>query len=187
MLINFDDFLDMQSRLQSGNAEFGCVMIYLEPKGWKSVLATIDKDDLTDKGLEDEPHVTGLYGLHSWSIADADVVAAVHAACPAPIAVETAKEFSLFEVPEKYDVLKIDCFGPALSALNAALRSKFPRTNTYDEYHPHMTVAYLKPGAGKKYAGKKYDGGTIESASVVYSMPKDRSGNRKQIKFSLDK
>mgnify|MGYP003352094323 CR=1 FL=1 len=37
-----------------------------------------------------------------------------------------------------------------LNALNKQL-CKFPYTNDYPDYKPHITIAYVKKGLGKKY------------------------------------
>jgi 2'-5' RNA ligase len=40
--------------------------------------------------------------------------------------------------------------GDNLNETNEELK-QFPFTSDYPDYHPHMTVAYLKPGKGKHY------------------------------------
>ena len=56
-------------------------------------------------------------------------------------------------------MLKFDVEGPELAETNKELK-EFPYTSDYPDYHPHLTIGYLKPGTGKKYAdqlkGEKY-------------------------------
>ncbi len=81
---------------------------------------------------------------------------------------------SLFE--NQYDVLKFDVRYPTkggafLHKCNTALR-ELPYQNDYPDYHPHMTIAYLKKGTGKKYCNllenKEY---SLLPAYAVYSQP----------------
>lgn len=111
---------------------------------------TIDPADIYDSeeghGLEDEPHVTALYGL------DADVADPVKKAIAGigPIKAKFGKA-SIFS-NDKYDVLKFDVDSPDLHRLNAELK-KLPHSSDFPDYQPHITVAYLKKGTGQKYAG----------------------------------
>lgn len=52
---------------------------------------------------------------------------------------------------DKYDVLKCDVGSINLLNTNDDIRSKFPTFSEYKEYHPHMTIAYLKKGMADKY------------------------------------
>jgi hypothetical protein len=51
-----------------------------------------------------------------------------------------------------------------LKRLNAKNR-KLPNGNEFPEYRPHLTVAYVKKGEGKKYAGRSVPGLTGKSIS----------------------
>ena len=51
---------------------------------------------------------------------------------------------------EDYEVLKFDVDSDLLRKMNKAFRG-LPHTNDYDDYNPHMTVAYLRPGTSSKY------------------------------------
>jgi len=52
----------------------------------------------------------------------------------------------------KPDVLKVTVVGWKLHDLNRKLKA-IEHTEKFPTYQPHMTVAYLKPGTGKKYFG----------------------------------
>jgi hypothetical protein len=134
----------------------------------------IDKDDLAEDGREDEPHITVKYGLHI----DAPTKG-LHDILDfwGPIKAKLG-ETSIFEVQDtessrggaKYDVVKIEVESDDLKLLNAAITKNIENTTTYPVYIPHVTLAYVKPGLGKKYAGMKGLAGTeVVFDSVVFS------------------
>jgi hypothetical protein len=136
--------------------DYGCVMINFNFPEMKRIQDIINPDDLyedpDDKsfGLERESHVTLLYGLHK-GVPEKEITTALSG-----ITFDDCKLYnpSLFE-NEEYDVLKFDVGyvargGAFLSKANRALKA-FPYTSDFPDYNPHMTIAYLKPGKGKKY------------------------------------
>jgi 2'-5' RNA ligase len=124
--------------------DYGCSMLYFDFPGMKKLHEAIPAEDVHDEGLETEPHVTLLYGLHSDEIEDSKVIEA----SKGEYETITLHNLSLFE-NEKYDVLKFDVKGDGLHAANKRL-SKLPHTTNFPDYHPHCTVGYLMPGKGKK-------------------------------------
>jgi hypothetical protein len=163
---------------------YGCVMLYFKFPEQKKLHKLIQEEDIYTEegdrsyGLEEEPHTTLLYGLHD-VVTLADVKGVLdkfqYSACE-------IYNPSLFE-NDKYDVLKFDVKGPELKATNKAL-SKFPFTTDYPDYHPHLTIAYIKKGLGKKYThlfkGSKYN---LTPWKAVYSMP---DGTKHNIKIKAD-
>jgi hypothetical protein len=149
----FEDFIVEKS---GDTYSHGCVMLYFDFPKMSEIHDGIDPSDLYEEendrtyGLEDEPHVTLLYGLKKG------------------VTVEQVKEIldqftfnqctlhnaSLFE--NEYDVLKFDVKGDNLHDANKALR-ELPYENDYPDYHPHCTIGYLKKGMGKKYCEKMKD------------------------------
>lgn len=161
--------------------EYGCVMLYFDfPYMFKiqdginpSHLYEEDKD--SSYGLEAEPHCTLLYGLHE-EVTDEMVenIARNYAFGNC-----TIKNASLFE-NEKFDVLKFDVEGDNLHDCNKEL-CKLPHTTNFPDYHPHMTIAYIKPGMGKKYAemfNNQYH--ELKPKYIVYSKP---DGSKTQIEL----
>lgn len=134
--------------------------------------ATIPESEIYSEkgyGREDEPHVTVLYGLTT----DDSKQAEKALAGIGPITFRLGK-VSVFE-NEDYDVLKIDVAGPDLHRANKKLRDEVPFENDYPDYKPHVTIAYLKPGMGKKYAGASpLEGMEMTAKEVLYS-GKDRT------------
>ena len=73
----------------------------------------------------------------------------------------------------QYDVLKIDIEGDDIHRLNSLLQ-KLDHTSTFPDYHPHATLAYLKPGEAEKYCGaNELTGKTVTFGSFKFS-GKDR-------------
>jgi len=168
----FEEFMNENVNEKKATYDYGCAMLYFDFPEMTELHKKIEKDDVfvdpkdSTFGLETETHCTLLYGLH------------------AEVALDTIKKIvngfnfgecsikapSLFE-NEKFDVLKYDVEGPGLHDCNTEL-SKLPHTTDYPDYHPHMTVAYLKNGMGKKYIDIL--GATpiaLKPSYIVYSQP----------------
>lgn len=138
--------------------EYGCLMLQIDYDGWKKILDKIDKEDLYTEeegyGLENKPHVTILFGFHDNTDID-KVKLLVKENCKEPIKVKL-KSITMFEnVDDKYDVLKFDVVCPSLHKLNKLMKKSFDYTSSFPEYHPHVTIAYVKSGKGKNYASKE--------------------------------
>jgi 2'-5' RNA ligase len=152
---------------KDGNFEYGCSMIFFEFPEMKSIHQEIEQSDLSGSGLEEDPHVTLLYGLHSDEIEDQTVL---DISSSEEIDSITLHNVSAFE-NEEYDVLKFDVDSPVLHRLNSKL-VELPHTNKFPKYHPHCTIAYLKPGTAKKYIasfeGRAYE---VFPTKIIYSKP----------------
>lgn len=154
--------------------EYGCVMLYYDftamfkiqdavnPKDWYE-----DEND-DSYGMEYEPHVTLLFGLHDG------------------VTVDQVKEIldkytfgnciadhpSLF-LGNVCDVFKFDVTDNTLNECNAELLT-LPNSNEFPVYHPHMTIGYLLPNKGQRYIemledcnGDKHK---VKPKYAVYSM-----------------
>lgn len=178
-ILKFNEYLNEKEETKY---EYGCSMLYFDFPQMKTLHDEIKEEDIYDgdgTGLENDPHVTLLYGLHSDEIKDDEVL---------EISVKGVMSIglgnpSLFE-NDKFDVLKFDAEAPFLDDINAEL-SKLPHTTDFPEYHPHCTIAYLKPGKGKEYT-KLFKGRIYEvfPTKVVYSKP---DGTKKEARFDLKK
>lgn len=170
---------------ESKRNKFGCAMLYFSFPEISKLHDAIDVDDLYEEedddsfGLEKEPHTTLLFGLHS-EITKKDIKKILDK--------YTFYECKVFNVSlfqnEKYDVLKFDVKGDNLKEVNKEL-SNYPHTTDYPDYHPHMTIAYLKSGRGKKYVNMfiKYDEFCILPQYAVYSQP---DGSKNKISINVD-
>lgn len=159
--------------LSGDESKFSSTQINLPSEHAATVLKMSHKikdADLADDGRETDPHVTVKYGLHT---SDAEDVASA-LKDESPISMKVGKA-SLFPATDKRqsDVIKFDVDSPDLHRLNAKL-SKLPNTTTFPDYHPHLTVAYVKPGMGQKYLSKMDDltGAKIKADRVRFSNQK---------------
>lgn len=107
----------------------------------------VDEDG--GKGREDEPHITVKYGLLAKQV-PAELRDIAKATKPFPI---TLGKISLFKNDEN-DVVKLDIESPALHELNQRVSDAVPHEDTYPDYKPHATLAYVKPGSCDKLVGK---------------------------------
>lgn len=110
----------------------------------ESELYTEEGND--DYGIEEESHVTLVPCLDN----DIDLDELKKLLDPIEKYDIILTNVSMFE-NEKYDVLKCDAQSFMLGKSNEKILQKFESHSEYKEYHPHMTVAYLKKGMGEKY------------------------------------
>lgn len=143
--------------------------------------AKIPEEDLYvedgDYGRETDIHVTIKYGLVT------DSPTAIHTALEEyggkEIKVKLGKT-SLFEAKgdTKFDVLKITVESEELVELHELL-SKLENGDKHPTYKPHMTIAYLKAGLGKKYDGRtEFEGETFIAKDFWF---KGKTGTDKKI------
>lgn len=175
----------LEAKHKNHKNDYGCVMVYLNVNQdkWDAMQDMIDEDDLYQPeddpsyGKESEPHVTVLYGLHSDN-SDSDIEKEINKIKRPDIKFDGISSFS----NPKFDVLKFDVLSKDMNKLNKKFR-EFPHTNDYPDYHPHCTIAYLKPNTAKKYI-KKLKGFSdmdTDTSHVVYSKA---DGTKKSYKLS---
>ena len=129
-------------------------------------------------GREDEPHITSLYGLHGSGDDPAAVAGAVEN--HGPVKARVGK-LSVFSNPDaRYDVLKAEIHSPALHGLNGRLRG-LEHSSDFPDYKPHLTLAYLKKGAGAQFVGRNtFEGKELTFDHLTHS-PADRTVGKTQI------
>lgn len=167
-----EDFVNEQSK---ATYDYGCLMVNVDNTGCDEFISNlIDKDDLyvegNDYGLETEPHVTVLYGFHENEKESVDMEKLKKYLIPLNELKIASNEISTFE-NEKYDVLKYDIKSDKLFELNKTMTENFEYSTDFPNYHPHMTIAYLKPGKGKKYAEKLNNDKSFQSKEYTFSHP----------------
>lgn len=110
----------------------------------------IKKDDLygqnTGMGMEDNPHVTILYGLYDVN----PPLCVIDTIETYPKFVVTLGGISLFkseDTDNPFDVIKVDILSSDLYVLNSSLRDECEYTTEFSEYMPHATIAFVKPNS----------------------------------------
>lgn len=154
-----------------------CVMVMVHHPHWPKILETIKDEDLytgkddawDDFGKTTDPHVTVLYGLIAGTLQNEDYKDAIFSYFRRlPPFYIRSTGISIFE-NDKYDVVKFDIeLTEQLEECNEFLK-QFPFENSYPEYHPHCTIAYVKKGLGKKYQDTLRHSFAILADYIVYS------------------
>lgn len=165
------DFEDKLTAMFEGKEphKFSCVMALLPSDITREMLQfgeSIDKDDLAEDGLEDEPHVTVKFGLHTSVPGELEKLLDGEG----PIELILGK-MSLFKASDdkQFDVLKIGVHSPDLHRLNKKISTNMRCTDTHPTYKPHATIGYLKPGKAEQYIDDRFEGRQITISSVLFS------------------
>jgi hypothetical protein len=134
----------------------------------------IPEKDLAPDGRETEPHITARFGLH-FQTPSLKLRTALKEFGPVNV---TLGKTSLF-TGDDADVVKVDVDSEDLHRLYKLIRRVVPVHTTHPTYRPHMTIAYVKPGKGKKYSGDAALAGTkLTFDSVTFS---GRKGKRETL------
>ncbi len=174
--------------LENHKHEYGCVMLYFDFPEMEEIHKLISKEDIYEDeedpsyGLETYPHCTLLFGLHE-EVTTPEVEEVLKNYTFSPLKLYNP---SFFEKEDLYDVLKFDVQGDNLSKINKELKN-FPYTNDYPNYHPHCTIAYVKPGLGQKYVDllnkNKLNEYELTPEYVMYSKS---DGTQEEIKINIE-
>lgn len=125
-------------------------------------------------GREDDIHVTILYGIHSEKSAKTKKLLLGER----PVRIKLGKT-GTFTNPPDFDVVWIDIISPDLHRLNRKLEDHLDFTNKYSEYKPHMTLAYVKKGKGKKHGSlDHWEGTEFICDHVIFS---SKNGTKEKI------
>jgi len=159
-------YIDTFSIWESKNNDikYGCLMLYFNIDNWKTIIENIvDKNDLHEKGYEEECHVTILYGF----LNDTNPNKVLDKCKTFPALSVFANKIGIFE-NEKFDVVKFDIQNDLLKELHEDLKEDF-NTNVQYSYTPHVTIAYVKKGLGSKYVQVLNEQIKMTSSNFVYS------------------
>ena len=162
--------------------EFGCVMVDVPVKNWNEITQFIDSDDVytvsgnDTYGIQDRPHLTLLYGTHK-EVESKQVESLLKGTKPFSIDIDGV---DIFE-NEDYDVVKFNIKKSDILQSMFDKLSSLPNSNKFKDYKPHITIAYVKKGTGKKYIKPDYKWKVDNIDEITYSMV---DGN--EYKFSLN-
>ena len=185
---NFTSFKNwLNETKKTDKTEYGCVMLFATIPDWEDRLKIINKEDIFDDetkdyGLEHETHVTLLYGIHLDETKPEKIKKFIETFNSIDVSIN---EISCFE-NENYDVVKYDVpVTKELKEYHDAILANYPNTQTFPDYHPHMTISYVIPGTGKKYS-KKIKPFNVKFDTVIYSYNKKGESKRTKIKIKLE-
>jgi len=162
---------------------YSCIMLNADIKNYIDICKIIiDEEDIYDDadneyGYEKQCHATILYGLHEEDIDKNKLFKDIKSL--KPIKCEINK-IDIFE-NDDYDVVKFNVVvNDELKKYRKLFKDNYPNTQTFTSFHPHLTIAYLKKGEGKKYIQKLIEPFEINFNEAVYS---DHLYNKKYFKL----
>lgn len=147
--------------LKKNSSEGERSWVYIQiPKEFEKIIkyyqSSIDEDDLyfeeensnenREYGIEKNLHITVKYGILTDNEKKVKNIIDKYNEGEKKVKIE---KISIFK-NEKYDVLKISCKSKYLKKIHDEL-SALENDDKHLEYEAHITLAYLKPGMGKKY------------------------------------
>lgn len=103
-------------------------------------------DNGCDTGIETQTHVTLVPCLDNNVCVD-DIKQHLEPLHKYTIFLNNISSFN----KEEYDVLKCDAQCDFLHMTNKKIREFFPSYSEYQDYHPHLTIAYLNKGVCDKF------------------------------------
>jgi len=145
-------------------------------KNWKDVLKIIEPDDLYDNeseefGFESDPHITILYGFNAE--VEGHHVKTLFENINQYVKVKlTGIEIFEGKPDQAYDVVKFTIESDDLKQLHEKCK-ELPHTLTFPDYKPHMTIAYVKKGRGKRYIKEFTNPIYMEGNTFIYCSAED--------------
>ena len=120
----------------------------------------ISDDGSGEKGRQEEIHITVKYGIHTSDVAE--VLNVIEKVQPLKAVLGKASVFWNDDI-----VIKIGVQSRDLAKLSAKVHRELECTDTYRDYKPHMTVAYVKKDEKDPYWFQKYLTNDLEGTEVV--------------------
>lgn len=190
----YDD-LEIDLRAVTDDKYRGCIMMNTEKipvtqyikNGEKDLVQSTDQHDHTMGAVSEiEPHTTLLYGLLNNGNVWKDKVDQVLSGWS--MNKVKIQEVSYFELPESYAVIALLEESDEILDANGRLRL-LPNLNTFSEYHPHITLAYINKDTDVdmwvKKLGKIYNGQIVSTTSLNYGdMPDEDKNTKKKIELN---
>lgn len=114
-----------------------------------------------EQGREDHPHITVKYGIHTMDLKD--IVDLLDSQPPIRVRLGHITSF----LTEKYIVLKVSVQGDGLFALNRKVCNTLECTDTFPEYRPHITIAYMRRNEQNPYYYQRYCNNSLDGLEVI--------------------
>jgi len=127
-------------------------------------------------GREDEIHCTILYGIHTSKAKDVRQLMSLIS----PFTI-TLRDISFFN-SDNHNVMKIDIESPKLMQINKFVRDNLEHTDTFPEYHPHCTIAYVIKGTSVPVDPSMFNGMTVKITNVTFS---NKNGSHEKITLRI--
>jgi hypothetical protein len=86
---------------------------------------------------------------------------------------------------DKFVVLKVDVNSPDLEDMHRFCKETFPNKETHPDYHPHVTLAYLRADLNDPYYYEKYFSGMFEGIELTFDELVFSTGDDEKILISL--
>lgn len=134
----------------------------------------IPQDELTGDGFETDTHITILYGICT---KNRDIIKNLFAK-EKPVKAKLGK-IGCFVNNDEFDVVIIKIDSTDLERLHNKIKNELNVNLTHDQYKPHCTIAYVKKGKARKYAGENI----FEEKSLTFNkiIFKDGSSQKETI------
>ena len=159
--------------LVEGKYDYGCVMAKIDSESAKKILDfnykfigeeyLYTEDGDSSYGREVDLHTTIKYGLVN-SYNEEQMKHLLRNVTPFDIQV---RGLSIFE-NTNFDVLKFDVESPVLHQLHEQF-SYLPNHDEHPEYHPHMTLAYVRKGLAERFLKTPSKFARVPVNMIVYS------------------
>ena len=166
---------NLLNEAEGKGSDAGCLMLDFEKKikNWDDILKIIEPSDLYDDetktfGFEKEPHVTVLYGFRPEVTAAniQDLFENINQYVKIKL---TGIGIFAADGKKPYDVVKFDVDSDDLQTLHKLCKESLPNNESYPDYKPHMTIAYVKAGTGERYVKEFTNPIYMEGNTFTYS------------------
>lgn len=156
----------------SDDVDTGALLVEFKIDNWEDIISRIDEGDLYIDpeqpklfGIEQDPHVSVLVGFDDGAFPLGTLTSWLETQHGFKVELTGISIFS----NKDYDVVKFDVRAKELHAMHDYVAGHYPNKELFPDFVPHMTIAYVKAGAGKKYVTGLREPITLEAKSFVYS------------------